>query len=127
MHTDKHRWETNLITEAVIGAAYRVSNTLGSGFLEKVYENALAIELRKAGLEVVQQHSVNVKYDGAIVGEFITDLLVQGEVLIEVKAVKALDEIHMAQCLNYMKATDLRVCLLINFGNPKVEVKRIML
>jgi GxxExxY protein len=127
MHTDKHRWETNLITEAVIGAAYKVSNTLGSGFLEKVYENALAIELRKVGLEVVQQHPINVKYDGAIVGEFIADLLVQGEVLIELKAVKALDEIHMAQCLNYMKATGLRVCLLINFGNPKVEVKRIVL
>ena len=127
MDTDKHRWETNLITEAVIGAAYKVSNTLGSGFLEKVYENALAIELRKAGLEVVQQHPINVKYDGAIVGEFIADLLVNGEVLVELKAVKALDEIHMVQCLNYMKATGLRVCLLINFGNPKVEVKRIML
>jgi GxxExxY protein len=127
MHTDKHRWETNLITEAVIGGAYKVSNTLGSGFLEKVYENALGIEVRKAGLEVVQQHPINVKYDGAIVGEFVADLLVQGEVLIELKAVKAMDEIHMAQCLNYLKATGLKVCLLINFGNPKVEVKRVML
>ena len=127
METDKHRWETNKITEAVIGAAYKVGNTLSSGFLEKVYENALAIEIRKSGLQVVQQHSINVKYEGAIVGEFVADLLVQDEVLIELKAVKALDEIHLAQCLNYLKATGFHVCLLINFGNPKVEIKRIML
>jgi len=127
MDTDKHRWETNKITEAVIGAAYKVGNTLGSGFLEKVYENALAIEIRKSGLQVVQQHPINVKYENVIVGEFIADLLIQGEVLVELKAVKALDEIHLAQCLNYLKATGLRVCLLINFGNPKVEINRIML
>ena len=127
MATDKHRWETNQITEAVIGAAYKIGNTLGSGFLEKVYENALAIEIRKSGLQVVQQHPVNVKYEGAIVGEFIADLLVQDEILIELKAVKALDEIHLAHCLNYLKATGLHVCLLINFGNPKVEIKRVML
>jgi len=127
MHTDKHRWETNQITEAVIGAAYKVANTLGSGFLEKVYENALAVEIRKSGLPIVQQHPINVKYEGAIVGEFVADLLVQDEILVELKAVKALDEIHLAQCLNYLKATGLRVCLLINFGNPKVEIKRVML
>jgi GxxExxY protein len=127
MHTDKHRWETNQITETVIGAAYKIGNTLGSGFLEKVYENALAIEIRKSGLLVVQQHPIHVKYEGAIVGEFFADLLVQDEVLIELKAVKALDEIHLAQCLNYLKATGLRVSLLINFGNPKVEIKRVML
>jgi GxxExxY protein len=127
MDTDKHRWETNKITETVIGAAYQVGNTLGSGFLEKVYENALAIEIRKSGLQAVQQHPINVKYEDAIVGEFVADLLVQTEVLIELKAVKALDEIHLAQCLNYLKATGLRICLLINFGNPKVEIKRIML
>ena len=113
MHTDKHRWETNKITEAVIGAAYKIGNTLGSGFLEKVYENALAIEIRKCGLGVVQQHPINVKYEGAIVGEFVADLLVQEEILIELKAVKSLDEIHLAQCLNYLKATGFHVCLLI--------------
>ena len=127
MDTDKHRGETNKITEAVIGAAYKVGNTLGSGFLEKVYENALAIEIRKSGLQVAQQHPINVKYESVTVGEFVADLLVQEEVLIELKAVKSLDEIHLAQCLNYLKATGLHVCLLINFGNPKVEIKRIML
>ena len=127
MNTDKHRWKTNEITEVVIGAAYKVSNTLGSGFLEKVYENALAIEIRKSGLQVVQQQPIYVKYEGAVVGEFIADLLVQNEILIELKAVRALDEIHLAQCLNYLKATGLKICLLINFGNPKVEIKRVML
>ncbi len=127
MGTDKHRWETNQITEAVIGAAYKVGNTLGSGFLEKVYENALAMETRKTGLLVIQQQPINVKYEDAIVGEFVADLLIQDEVLVELKAVKALDEIHLAQCLNYLKATGLHICLLINFGNPKVEIKRIML
>ena len=127
MGTDKHRWETNQITEAVIGAAYKVGNTLGSGFLEKVYENARAMETRKTGLLVIQQQPINVKYEDAIVGEFVADLLIQDEVLVELKAVKALDEIHLAQCLNYLKATGLHICLLINFGNPKVEIKRIML
>jgi len=127
MHTDGHRWETNQITEAVIGAAYKVANALGSGFLEKVYENALAIEIRKAGLAVVQQNPIQVKYEAAIVGEFVADLLVQDEVLVELKAVKSLDEIHLAQCLNYLKATGLKVCLLINFGNPRIEIKRVML
>ena len=127
MNTDKHRWETNLVTEAIIGAAYQVSNTLGNGFLEKVYENALAIEIRKSNLQVAQQHPISVQYSGVVVGEFVADLLVQDEVLVELKAVKALDEIHLAQCLNYLKATGRRVCLLINFGNPKVEIKRVML
>ena len=127
MHTDKHRWETNEITELVIGATYQVANTLGNGFLEKVYENALALEIRKSGMPVVQQHPIQVKYQGVVVGEFIADLQVRGEILVELKAVKGFDEIHLAQCLNYLKATGLHVCLLINFGNPKVEIKRVVL
>lgn len=127
MHTDKHRLEANQITEVVIAAAYQIANTLGSGFLEKVYENALALEIRKRGQPVVQQHPIQVRYEGVVVGEFIADLLVQEEILVELKAVKALDEIHLAQCLNYLKATGLHVCLLINFGNPRVEIKRVIL
>jgi len=127
MNTDKHRWETNQITEVVIGGTYQVANTMGSGFLEKVYENALALEIRKSGLLVVQQHPIQVKYEGVVVGDFIADLLVRDEILVELKAVKSLDEIHLAQCLNYLKATGLHVCLLINFGNPKVEIKRVVL
>ena len=118
--------EINKITRKVIGCAFTVSNTLGIGFLEKVYENALAHELRKAGLGVEQQHDIAVHYDGVAVGDYKADLLVEGRVLIELKAVKALDEVHLAQCLNYLKATALNICLLINFGKPKVEIKRIV-
>ena len=119
--------ELNPITEKIIGCAYTVSNTLGAGFLEKVYENALAHELQKVGLRVTQQHPVQVWYDGILAGEYFADLLVEDRILIELKAIKALDEAHWAQCLNYLKATKLRLCLLINFGKPRVEIRRIAL
>lgn len=110
----------------MIKAALTVSNTLGAGFLEKVYENALAHELRKAGFMVEQQKAIQVAYDGVIVGDYLADLLVEEDLVIELKAVKALDEIHMAQCMNYLKATGMRLCMLLNFGNPKLEIKRIV-
>ena len=113
------------LTEKVIACAFSVSNTLGCGFLEKVYENALAHELRKAGISVRQQYPVRVTYDGVIVGDYTADLLVEDRALIELKAVRALDNIHFAQCLNYLKATGLRICLLMNFGRPRLEVRRI--
>jgi len=118
--------ELNAITEKIIGGAYAVANGLGNGFLEKVYENALTHELGKGGLAVEQQKAVQVIYDGVIVGDYVADLLVNEAVLVELKAVKTLDDVHMAQCLNYLKATGLSVCLLINFGTPRVEVKRIV-
>jgi len=118
--------ELNRITERVIGCAYTVSNTLGTGFLEKVYENALAHELRKNGLAVAQQHPIKVLYDGVVVGDFVADLLVEHEVLVELKAVKAFDDVHLAQCLNYLKATGRSLCLLLNFGTPRVQVKRVV-
>lgn len=119
--------ETNAITEWIIGCAYTVSNTLGAGFLEKVYENALAHEIRKQGLRAAQQHPAPVVYDGVIVGDFVADILVEEAVLVELKAVKALDNIHIAQCLNYLKATGLGVCLLLNFGEPMLKIKRVVL
>ena len=124
MNADKRRLDA--ITEKAIGCAFAVSNTLGSGFLEKVYENALCHEIKKSGLKVSQQHRINVLYDGEIVGEYIADLIIENSVLIEIKAVNSLDQIHAAQCLNYLKATELRICLLLNFGAPKVEVRRIV-
>ena len=114
------------LTEKVIQYAFTVSNTLGCGFLEKVYENALAHELRKAGLQVQQQHGITVYYDGVVVGEYTADLLVEGVLLLELKAVKDLNGIHLAQCLNYLKATNLRLCLLMNFAKPKLEFRRIV-
>ncbi len=116
----------NEISDKVIGCAFTVSNNLGCGFLEKAYENALALELRKRGLDVEQQRPVQILYDHRVVGEYIVDLLVNDAVLIEVKAVKAFDEVHLAQCVNYLKATGLKLCLLINFGAPRAVVKRIV-
>ncbi len=103
-----------------------MSNTLGCGFLEKVYENALVLELRQAGLSVAQQQSIQVKYGGSVVGDYVADLLIEEKVLIELKAAKAQDDIHVAQCLNYLKATGHAVCLLVNFGKPKAEIRRIV-
>ena|SRR3990167_3265729 len=127
MNADERRLEINSLTEKVIGCAYAVSNKLGAGFLEKVYENALAIEIRKAGLTSIQQVPVTVHYDSSIVGEFFADLLVNKCIIVELKASKSLDDSHTAQCMNYLKATGLKVCLLINFGKPKAEIKRIVL
>jgi GxxExxY protein len=119
--------ELNDLTDRIIGSALTVSNGLGAGFLEKVYENALVHELRKAGLEVAQQRGVRVTYDGVIVGDYAVDMLVQESVIVELKAVKAVANIHRAQCINYLRATGLHVCLLLNFGNPRLEIKRIVL
>ena len=114
------------ITEEIIGCAFAVSNTLGAGFVEKVYENALRHELGKTDLLVQQQFPIRVQYDEIVVGDFVADLLIQDEIIVELKAVKALDKSHFAQCMNYLKATDKRVALLINFGAPRIEVKRIV-
>ena len=118
--------EMDKLTEQIIGCAYTVSNTLGAGFVEKVYENALAHQLQKTGLRVQQQYPIKVKYDGVVVGEFFADLLVEDQILIELKAAKLLDEAHSAQALNYLRATALPVCLLINFGRPRIEVRHLM-
>lgn len=115
------------LTEKIIGCAYKVSNGLGCGFLEKPYENALAHELRKAGLAVAQQSPIQIYYDGIVVGDYFADLLVENSVIIELKAVRELDEVHRAQCLNYLKATGLPICLLMNFGNPRVDIRRLVL
>ncbi len=117
--------ENDALSERIIRCVYKVSNALGCGFLEKVYENALALELRRAGLRVAQQHAIKVRYEEEVIGDYYADLLVEGGMLLELKAVKALDEVHMAQCINYLKATGFTACLLINFGNPKVEIKRL--
>ncbi len=93
----------------------------------RFYENALTHEIRKAGLSVGQQVEIKVYYDQVEVGLFAADLLVESTVLVELKAVRALDEVHLAQCINYLRATGFRVCLLLNFANPKLDIKRIAL
>jgi GxxExxY protein len=113
------------LTGLIIGCCFRVANELGPGFLEKVYENALAHELRKAKVKVVQQQGIEVFYDGVNVGNDEADLLVEGLVLVEVKAVQALDSAHVGQCLNDMRGTGLVTCLLVNFGRAKIQVQRL--
>ncbi|MCG3128965.1 MAG: hypothetical protein CHACPFDD_03861 [Phycisphaerae bacterium] len=122
---DERRFDA--LTERIIGCAYAVSNSLGSGFLEKVYENALAHELRRAGVDFLQQAPIIIRYDGVVVGDYAADLLVEHALIVELKAVRALDEIHVAQVLNYLKATGLKLALLINFGTPRIQVKRLVL
>ncbi len=114
------------VTRDVIGAAFRVANTLGVGFLEKVYENAPAIELRNSGHDVEQQCAIDVRYREEIVGIYQADLLVDRCVIVELKAVAALERIHRAQCLNYLRASGMRTGLVINFGRPRLEIQRIL-
>ena len=125
MRTDKN--DLNKLSERIIGCAFVVANELGHGFLEKVYQNALLFELRCDGLHVEQQHGIVVKYRDQIIGEYIADRVVENAVIIELKATKSIDPAQFAQCLNYLKATGLRLCLLINFGGARVEVKRVVL
>lgn len=117
--------ETNNLTERIIGCAYRVSNILGSGFLEKVYENALALELKENGILSVQQRQIPVRYKGVVVGDYVADLWVEDRVLVELKSSTGLENVFYAQCLNYLRATGLKICLLMNFGKPGLEVKRV--
>ncbi|NPA07349.1 MAG: GxxExxY protein [Chloroflexi bacterium] len=111
------------ITDSILAAFYEVYRPLGAGFLEKVYENALLIELRQRGLEVAQQVPIPVRYKGVPVGEYYADLLVAQKVIVEIKAVERLTNVHEAQLLHYLKATDKEVGLLLNFG-PKPQIIR---
>ena len=122
MNTDEE--SINAVTEKIIGCAFKVGSKLGCGFLESCYENALVYELRKAGLKVQQQVRLKVWYDDIVVGEFVADLIVEDIVLVELKAISGLESIHSAICINYLAATRLPICLLINFGK-RVDVKRI--
>lgn len=126
MKSDLERERLNGLTGAALECAFRVSNTLGHGFLEKVYENALAIELREMGIEVFQQPHVEVRYRERVVGEYCPDLIIGNGVVIEIKALGTLDEPHLNQCLNYLRATGLSLGLVLNFGRARVQYRRIV-
>ena len=113
----------NDITSKIISAFYRVYNTLGFGFLEKVYENAIAIELLIDGLNIKTQRSIKVYYKGKAVGFYVADIIVNDYVIVEIKSAEAICEEHEAQLLNYLKATDIEVGLLLNFGK-RTQIKR---
>jgi GxxExxY protein len=114
------------LTRRVIGSAYDVHRELGRGFLEKVYANALANDLRDAGFSVLQETPIDVSYKQRVVGAYYADLLVEGVLICEIKAVQRLLPEHEAQLLNYLKATSKKVGLLLNFGGPSVQVKRMV-
>ena len=119
--------ELNDITYTINGAVFEVNRVLGPGFLEKVYENALLIELKERELEAQNKAPIKVSYKGNSVGEYFADILVEGKVIIEIKTVERLDRIHGAQLLNYLKATGIRIGLLVNFKHPKAEIKRMVM
>ena len=123
---DADKDNLNDISRLVIGGAFTVLNALGAGFLEKVYENALAHELRKAGLAVEQQRSLTITYDGIVAGEYVADLIVEQALLVELKAANALNEAHHAQCIDCLKAPDLHLGFLLNFGMKRLEIERIV-
>ena len=124
MHANEDR--LNLLSNRIIGCALKVQHTLGVGFLEKVYENALAHELRSSGLKVAQQACFKVLYHDVVVGEYFADLLVEDALMVELKAVRSLDDAHRMQCANYLKATGMHLCRLLNFGKPRLEIKRVV-
>jgi len=124
MNADHKDFKHRELTQKIIGVFYNVYNEVGHGFLESVYENAMTLALREAGLDARQQMPVAVYFRGQIVGDFRADLLVDNAVIVELKAAKSLDNTHEAQLLNYLRATDLEVGLLMNFG-PKSEFNRL--
>ncbi len=118
--------ERDELTCKIIGCAFKVSNTLGSGFLEKVYENALMIELKAAGLKCEQQKPIPIAYKGILMGDYYADILVEDQVILEIKAAKTIDDVHQAQLINYLKATAIHRGLILNFGTTKLGVKRLV-
>lgn len=114
------------ISHRVIGAAQRISTCIGTGFPEKVYENALCLELRGLGFEILQQCPLEVRYRGRVIGEFVPDILIGNSLVIEVKAVAAIVAAHRHQCLSYLRAAGLRVGLVLNFGPSRLEVGRVV-
>jgi GxxExxY protein len=119
--------DINSITYEINGAVFEVNRALGPGFLEKVYENALLLELRSRQLRAESQVPIRVTYKGHVVGEYVADILVEGMVIIELKTVETIDKVHEAQLLNYLKATGTKVGLIVNFKNPKAQIKRMVL
>ena len=113
------------VTEKILKAAFAVSNVLGCGFLEKVYENALVVEMERLGLRVAQQVPIRVMFRGQTVGEYVADLIVDSAVIVEVKATGEDHPLYVAQTLNYLRATGLPVGLLLNFGRPKLSYRRL--
>jgi GxxExxY protein len=115
------------LTYKINGAIFEVNRVLGAGFLEKVYENALVLELRRQGLKAESQVPISVLYKDEIVGEYMADILVEDRIILELKAVEQLQKVYEAQIINYLKATGIKVGILVNFKHPKADIKRFVL
>lgn len=111
----------------IIGLAMQVHSRLGTGFLEKVYENALVLLLKREGIKAKQQHSIKVYFDDQIVGDYIADIPVDENVILEIKALDRISDVHRAQALNYLRANELRLAIILNFGKKKLEYDRLVL
>lgn len=125
MNADKFLYKE--LSDRLLSAAFKVHNALGSGFLEKVYENSLVHELTKEGILCEQQKALKVLYDSVVVGEYVADVVIEDAIIVELKAVRDLNSVFEAQLLNYLKATRLKVGYILNFGNPRFEFKRMVL
>ena len=126
MNADIQRDVLDRLASRVTGCAHTVSNTLGTGFLEKVYENALQVEMLHVGIRTSQQATFAVRYRGEIVGTYVPDLIAEDSVIIEIKATARLDPVHRVQCMNYLRTTGLSVALLMNFGLPRLDIQRVV-
>jgi GxxExxY protein len=119
--------DINDLTYQINGAVFEVNRELGSGFLEKVYENALLAELQARGLKAENQRPIKVTYKGKEVGDYYADIIVEDRIIVELKTVDSIEKIHEAQLLHYLKATGFRIGLLVNFKHPKAQIKRFIL
>lgn len=126
MHTNNKILHQELAYK-IVGLAMEVHSKLGNGFLEKVYENALMVLFRKSGIEAIQQAPITVMFEGEAVGSYYADILVEDKIILELKTVSEISESHKAQALNYLKATGLRLAIILNFANPSLEYQRVVL
>lgn len=127
MNTNTHGVIYKELSYKIIQLMFEVHNALGAGFLEKVYENAAVIKLRKNELHAEQQYPIKVYFEGQVVGEYFADIIVEHKIILELKCVEKITDIHRAQMINYLKATGLKLGMIINFANPKLEYERIVL
>ena len=127
MNTNQHELIHKELSFRIMKSVMDVHNNLGTGFLEKVYENAVVIKLKKDGLKVVQQAPFKIYFEGQLIGEYYADILVEDKIILEAKCVEQLTNIHRAQVLNYLKATELKLGIIVNFAKPKLEYERIVL
>ncbi|MEK7309799.1 MAG: GxxExxY protein [Planctomycetota bacterium] len=127
MNTNEQEIIYKELSYQIMNLVFEVHNKLGCGFLEKVHENAVCIKLRKSGVNAIQQAPISVYFEDEIVGEYFADILIEDKIILELKCVDEISDIHRAQVINYLRATNMRLGIIINFAKPKLEYERIVL